>query len=116
MVAFPSVFSGSVGAVNTVRTIGSRSGGHRIATSCDSPCEPLPVLSPTRRPGERAHRLQGRTPPRFAAVRRLSAAVERARDATEFAHEYAAFSNWMLTTAPGDSTRSRDVAALPAAG
>ncbi|PSM42435.1 oxidoreductase [Streptomyces dioscori] len=37
---------------------------------------------------------------RFAAVREHSAAVERAGDAAEFAQRYAAFSHWMLTTAP----------------
>lgn len=37
---------------------------------------------------------------RFEAVREHSAAVERAGDAVEFAQRYAAFSHWMLTTAP----------------
>jgi salicylate hydroxylase len=37
---------------------------------------------------------------RFAAVREHSAAVEQAGDAVEFAQRYAAFSRWMLTTAP----------------
>ncbi|WP_268253370.1 FAD-dependent monooxygenase [Streptomyces violarus] len=37
---------------------------------------------------------------RFAAVREHSAAVEQAGDAVEFAQRYAAFSHWMLTTAP----------------
>ncbi|WP_221351981.1 FAD-dependent oxidoreductase [Streptomyces beigongshangae] len=37
---------------------------------------------------------------RFATVREHSAAVENAGDAVEFARRYAAFSHWMLTTAP----------------
>ncbi|MDX3456204.1 FAD-dependent monooxygenase [Streptomyces sp. ME02-8801-2C] len=37
---------------------------------------------------------------RFDAVREHSAAVEHACDAAEFAQRYAAFSHWMLTTAP----------------
>ncbi|MFE4995660.1 hypothetical protein ACFRH4_30820 [Streptomyces mirabilis] len=37
---------------------------------------------------------------RFDGVRDHAAAVERASDAAEFAHRYAAFSHWMLTTAP----------------
>ncbi|WP_086802899.1 FAD-dependent monooxygenase [Streptomyces caniscabiei] len=37
---------------------------------------------------------------RFATVREHSAAVEKAGDAAEFAERYAAFSHWMLTTAP----------------
>lgn len=37
---------------------------------------------------------------RFATVREHSAAVEHAEGAAEFAERYAAFSHWMLTTAP----------------
>lgn len=37
---------------------------------------------------------------RFDGVRDHAAAVERASDAAEFAHRYATFSHWMLTTAP----------------
>jgi salicylate hydroxylase len=37
---------------------------------------------------------------RFDTVREHSAAVEHASDAVEFAQRYAAFSRWMLTTAP----------------
>ncbi|WP_323056050.1 FAD-dependent monooxygenase [Streptomyces sp. NEAU-W12] len=37
---------------------------------------------------------------RFDTVRRHSAAVEHAGDAAEFAQRYAAFSHWMLATAP----------------
>ncbi|MEV0278755.1 FAD-dependent monooxygenase [Streptomyces sp. NPDC050610] len=37
---------------------------------------------------------------RFDAVREHAAAVEQASDAAEFAQRYAAFSHWMLTTAP----------------
>ncbi|MEW2046144.1 FAD-dependent monooxygenase [Streptomyces sp. NPDC005476] len=37
---------------------------------------------------------------RFDAVREHSAAVERADDAAHFARRHAAFSHWMLTTAP----------------
>lgn len=37
---------------------------------------------------------------RFDTVREHSAAVEHAGDAVEFAQRYAAFSRWMLTTAP----------------
>ncbi|MEU9454170.1 FAD-dependent monooxygenase [Streptomyces sp. NPDC048277] len=37
---------------------------------------------------------------RFEEVREHSAAVELAADAAEFAQRYAAFSHWMLTTAP----------------
>jgi len=35
---------------------------------------------------------------RFDRVREFSASVEKAKDATEFAERYAAFSHWMLTT------------------
>ena len=38
--------------------------------------------------------------PRFDRVRELSADVENADGAREFAERYAAFSHWMLTTAP----------------
>jgi 2-polyprenyl-6-methoxyphenol hydroxylase-like FAD-dependent oxidoreductase len=38
--------------------------------------------------------------PRFARVREFSAAVEHAGTSADFAREYAAFSHWMLTTAP----------------
>ncbi len=38
---------------------------------------------------------------RFDEVRELSLKVENAADAAEFAEQYAAFSHWMLTTAPG---------------
>jgi 2-polyprenyl-6-methoxyphenol hydroxylase-like FAD-dependent oxidoreductase len=38
--------------------------------------------------------------PRFDRVRELSADVEHAEGPAEFAEEYAAFSHWMLTTAP----------------
>ncbi|MFC8197895.1 FAD-dependent monooxygenase [Streptomyces sp. NPDC060006] len=37
---------------------------------------------------------------RFETVREHSAAIEHAGDAAEFAQRYAAFSHWMLTTAP----------------
>jgi salicylate hydroxylase len=37
---------------------------------------------------------------RFDEVRELSAKVENAADAAEFAEQYAGFSHWMLTTAP----------------
>ncbi|MEH0419259.1 FAD-dependent oxidoreductase [Streptomyces sp. B21-083] len=37
---------------------------------------------------------------RFQTVREHSAAIEHAGDAAEFARRYAAFSHWMLTTAP----------------
>ncbi|RSM69610.1 oxidoreductase [Actinoplanes sp. ATCC 53533] len=38
--------------------------------------------------------------PRYDTVHKLSAAVEQARTAEEYAHEYAAFSHWMLSEAP----------------
>ena len=45
-------------------------------------------------------RYEGARATRFEHVREHAAAVEHAADAAEFAERYAAFSHWMLTTAP----------------
>ena len=42
--------------------------------------------------------------PRFEKVREFAAQVENARGPAEFAQRYAAFSHWMLTTAPESQT------------
>ena len=50
--------------------------------------------------GEALKRYEAARRPRFDRVRELSADVENADGAAEFAERYAAFSHWMLSTAP----------------
>jgi salicylate hydroxylase len=58
------------------------------------------ALSAERDPATALARYEDVRAARFVRVREHSAAVEKAADAAEFAERYAAFSHWMLTTAP----------------